>query len=60
MSGESGKFRVLCSMIKILLFSFSTSFHLFVLFFEHTCAYARWAHMHRFLSDCPSIDQNSD
>ncbi len=19
-------------------------------FFEHTCAYARWAHMHRFLS----------
>ncbi len=20
--------------------------------FEHTCAYARWAHMHRFLSVC--------
>ena len=23
--------------------------------FEHTCAYARWAHMHRFLSVCPSV-----
>ncbi len=22
--------------------------------FEPTCAYARWAHMHRFLSVCPS------
>ncbi len=21
-------------------------------FFEYTCAYARWAHMHRFLSVC--------
>ena len=21
----------------------------------HTCAYARWAHMHRFLSVCPSF-----
>ncbi len=35
-----------------------------VLIFEHTCAYARWAHMHRFLSVrlsvCPSLDQNSD
>ncbi len=29
-------------------------------FIEHTCAYARWAHMHRFLSVCPmSLDQNS-
>ncbi len=36
--------------------------------FEHTCAYARWAHMHRFLSVCDwtkiqtgqkSLDQNS-
>ncbi len=34
--------------------------------FEHTCAYARWAQMHRFLSVrpsvclsvCPSLDQN--
>ncbi len=27
--------------------------------FEHTCAYARWAHMHRFLSVRPmSLDQN--
>ena len=23
--------------------------------FEHTCAYARWAHMHHFLSVCPSV-----
>ncbi len=33
--------------------------------FEHTCAYARWALMHRFLSVClwldhNSLDQNSD
>ena len=32
--------------------------------FEHTCAYARWAVRHHFLSDCPSVclwlDQNSD
>ncbi len=27
----------------------------FLLIFEHTCAYARWAHMHRFLSVCPSV-----
>ncbi len=25
-----------------------------ILVFEHTCAYARWAHMHRFLSVCLS------
>ncbi len=24
-------------------------------FIEHTCAYAWWAHMHRFLSVCPSV-----
>ncbi len=24
-------------------------------FIEHACAYARWAHMHRFLSVCPSV-----
>ena len=23
--------------------------------FEHTCAYARWVHMHRFLSVCLSV-----
>ncbi len=28
---------------------------LLVVIFEHTCAYARWAHMHRFLSVCPSV-----
>ncbi len=25
------------------------------LLFEHTCAYARWALMHRFASVCPSV-----
>ncbi len=24
-------------------------------FFEHTCAYAQWVHMHHFLSVCPSM-----
>ena len=32
------------------LFTVKSMFYLFV--FEHTCAYARWAHMHRFLSVC--------
>ncbi len=28
--------------------------------FEHTCAYAWWDHMHRFLYVCLCLDQNSD
>ncbi len=26
--------------------------HIVHVLFEHTCAYARWAHMHHFLSVC--------
>ncbi len=43
------------------------AFFFSLLIFEHTCAFARWAHMDRFLSVCPSVcnwtkllDQNSD
>ncbi len=32
----------------------------FFLIFGHTFAYARWAHMHCFLSVCPSFHQNLD
>ncbi len=36
-----------------------TTYGVQVAIFEHTCACAQWAHMHRFLSGCLSLDQNS-
>ena len=45
------------SFLFIFFFHFFPHFYIVV---EHTCAYARWAHMHRFLSvRLVSLDQNS-
>ncbi len=46
-----GNVILLCYVVKLIILLLIDP----VMIFEHTCAYARWALMHRFLSVCPSV-----